>query len=81
MIRRERLIKRLIDKLEDIGLRCADIGARVAFFKGKVAGLPRIASVPIFDLLEDEYVRQQLHFIGLEREEIETFIAQNRQGG
>jgi hypothetical protein len=76
MIPRERLINKLIDH----GLRLADFGVRGDFFKGTVGGVMRIASIPRHDLLEDEFVRQQLHFAGCDRDQIETFIANNQSG-
>jgi hypothetical protein len=74
MIRRERLI----NKLEDCGLRLADFGVRTDLFKGRVRGVTRIASIPRHDLLDELVVRQQLHFVGCDRDEIEAFIANNR---
>lgn len=72
--------ERLINKLEDCGLRLADFGVRTDVFKGTIGGVMRLASVPRHDLLEDEFVRQQLHFTGCDRDDIETFIANNQSG-
>ena len=76
MVRRERLI----NKLENAGLRLADFGVRGDLFKGTVAGVVRFASVPRHDLLDDEYVRQTLHFAGCDRDAIEIFITNNQAG-
>jgi hypothetical protein len=74
MVRRERLI----NKLQDCGLRLADFGVRTDLFKGTVSGVMRMASIPRHDLLENDLVRQQLHFVGCDRDDIETFIANNQ---
>jgi len=76
MVRRERLIK----KVEELGLRLADFGVRNDFFQGTVGGILRCASVPRHDLLDDEFVRLQLHHSGCGRDEIESFIANNQAG-
>ena len=74
MVRRERVI----NKLQDCGLRLADFGVRTDLFKGTVGGVMRLASIPRHDLLDDHFVRQQLHFAGCDRDDVEAFIANNQ---
>lgn len=70
---------RLINKLEELGLRCVSPGQLIGFFKGRVRGVERIATVNLrHDLLDEKTVRETLHRVGCDIDEVEDFIAKTR---
>jgi hypothetical protein len=71
--------ERLINKLNDLGLRCSNPGQLIGYFKGRVRGVDRIATINIrHDFIDEETVRRTLMLIGCDTDEIEGFISQNR---
>jgi hypothetical protein len=69
----------LINRLEDLGLRCTNPGQLIGLFKGRVDGIERLATVNLqHDLIDERTVRQTLIRVGCDLDDIENFIATHR---